>query len=142
MLFGDKKVSICMSNTSTETACLKLIFTKFARSMKKMPVRRTGTHCQKNSTDTGSLPPLRRLCFRRCLSVCLLATLRKNNSRTDLHEIFRIGWQWANEQMIKFWWRSITVWIQGFRIRHYWEIWKVVSTDCAAQRCSADQASQ
>ena len=24
----------------------------------------------------------------------------------DLHEIFREGWQWANEQMIKFWWRS------------------------------------
>jgi len=24
----------------------------------------------------------------------------------DLHEIFREGWQWANEQMIKFRWRS------------------------------------
>jgi len=24
-----------------------------------------------------------------------------------------------------------------FQIRHYWEIWKVVSTDCAARRCSA-----
>jgi len=24
----------------------------------------------------------------------------------DLHEIFSEGWQWANEQMIKFWWRS------------------------------------
>jgi len=24
-----------------------------------------------------------------------------------------------------------------FRIRHYWEIRKVVSTDCAARRCSA-----
>jgi len=40
-----------------------------------------------------------------CLSVCLLATLRKN-FRTDLHEIFREGWQWATEQMIKFPWRS------------------------------------
>ena len=39
------------------------------------------------------------------LFVCLLATLRKN-FRTDLHEIFREGWQWANEQTIKFWWRS------------------------------------
>jgi len=29
--------------------------------------------------------------------VCLLATLRKN-FRTDLHEIFREGWQWASEQ--------------------------------------------
>jgi len=38
-----------------------------------------------------------------CLSVCLLATLGKH-FRTDLHEIFREGWQWANEQMIKFWW--------------------------------------
>jgi len=25
-----------------------------------------------------------------------------------LHEIFREGWQWVNEQMIKFWWRSRT----------------------------------
>jgi len=33
-----------------------------------------------------------------CFSVCLLATLRKN-FRTDLHEIFREGWQWANEQI-------------------------------------------
>jgi len=38
--------------------------------------------------------------------VCLLAALRKN-CRTDLHEIFRKGWQWANEQMIKFWCRSV-----------------------------------
>jgi len=37
-----------------------------------------------------------------CLSVCLLATSRKN-FRTDLHEIFREGWQWASEQMAKFW---------------------------------------
>jgi len=42
--------------------------------------------------------------------VCPLATLRKN-VRTDLHEIFRKAWQWANEQMITFWWRS------GSRIR-------------------------
>ena len=40
-----------------------------------------------------------------CLSVCLLATLRKN-FQTDLHEIFREGWQWASEQMIRFWRRS------------------------------------
>jgi len=50
------------------------------------------------------------VCFSVCLSVCLLATLRKN-CRTDLHDIFREGWQWAIEQMIKFWWRS------GSRIR-------------------------
>jgi len=55
------------------------------------------------------LPPPSRLCFRRCLSVCLsvclLATLCKN-FKTDLREIFREGWQWTNEQMIKVWWRS------------------------------------
>ena len=50
------------------------------------------------------------MCNRRCLSVCLLATLRKH-FRTDLHEIFTKGWQWAIEQMITFWWRS------GLRIR-------------------------
>jgi len=37
--------------------------------------------------------------------VCLLATLLKN-FQTDLPEIFREGWQWASEQMIKFWWWS------------------------------------
>jgi len=49
------------------------------------------------------LPPPRRLCFRHCLSlslsVCLLASLRKN-FQTDLHEIFREGWQWVNEHKI------------------------------------------
>jgi len=44
------------------------------------------------------------------LFVCLLATLRRN-FRMDLHEKFREGWQWASEQMIKFWWHS------GSRIR-------------------------
>jgi len=39
------------------------------------------------------------------LFVCLLATVSKNFP-TDLPEIFRDGWQWANEQTIKFWWRS------------------------------------
>jgi len=43
--------------------------------------------------------------FVVCLFVCLLATLSKNFG-TDLHEIFWEGWQWSNEQMIKFWWRS------------------------------------
>jgi len=39
-----------------------------------------------------------------CLFVSLLAALRKN-VRTDLHEIFREGWQLASEQIVKFWWR-------------------------------------
>jgi len=46
--------------------------------------------------------------------VCLLATFR-NSLQTDLHEIFREGWQWAGEQMVKFWWRSgsqIRIWIR------------------------------
>jgi len=42
------------------------------------------------------LPP-RRLYNRCCLFVCLLATMRKN-FETDLHKIFREGWQWANEK--------------------------------------------
>jgi len=51
------------------------------------------------------LPSPRRLCFRCCLFVCLLATLRKN-FRTDLHDMFCEGWQWISEQLFKFWWRS------------------------------------
>jgi len=58
------------------------------------------------SSDVSSLlPPTRRICNRRCLFVCLLPTLRKS-FRTDFHEIFREGWHWAIEQMVKFWWRS------------------------------------
>ena len=38
------------------------------------------------------------------VAVCLLATLRKNVQK-DLLEIFTEGWQWAEEQMIKFWCR-------------------------------------
>jgi len=36
-----------------------------------------------------------------CLFVCLLATLRKNFP-SDLHKIFREGWQWINQQAITF----------------------------------------
>jgi len=75
------------------------------------------------------LPPPRRLCCRRCLSVCLLETSRRN-SRTDLPEFFREYCQWANEKMIKFWWRSGSPsgYRDCFRIRQYWEIRKVIST--------------
>jgi len=54
------------------------------------------------------------LCVFVCLSVCLLATLHKN-FQTNLHDIFREGWQWADEQIVKFWLVAIriTVWIQG-----------------------------
>jgi len=46
-----------------------------------------------------------------CLFVCLFIASLRQNFRTDLHGIFREGWQWANEQKIKFWWLS------GSRIR-------------------------
>ena len=38
--------------------------------------------------------------------VCLFICSLRKNFRTDLHEIFREGWQWENEQMITFRWRS------------------------------------
>ena len=44
-----------------------------------------------------------------CLSVCLsVSNFAQKNFPTDLHEIFREGWQRSNEQMIKFWWRSVS----------------------------------
>jgi len=46
----------------------------------------------------------RRLCFLS-LFVCLLEILTKTSKRI-CSEIFREGWQWANEQMITFWWWS------------------------------------
>jgi len=52
-----------------------------------------------SSHGRSFLPSPRSICFRRCLfvylSICLLATLRKN-VLTDLREIFREGWQWLN----------------------------------------------
>jgi len=53
--------------------------------------------------------------------------LRKN-FLTDLHEIFREGWQRANEQVFKFWWQSgsLSGYSIVFRIHHYREIWKVI----------------
>jgi len=44
------------------------------------------------------LPPPRKIWFRRCLFVSNYV----QNFQTDLQEIFREGWQWASEQMIKF----------------------------------------
>ena len=44
-----------------------------------------------------------------CLSVSNFA------QKLPSQETFREGWQWADEQMIKFWWRSgsgIQTWIQ------------------------------
>ena len=40
-----------------------------------------------------------------CLFVCLFVrNFVQKNFGTDLHEIFREGWQWAVEQLTKFWW--------------------------------------
>jgi len=43
-----------------------------------------------------------------CLFVCLFVSrqLCAKTFQTGLHDICREGWQWANEQTIKFWWRS------------------------------------
>jgi len=41
-----------------------------------------------------------------CLSVCLFVSNFAQKLLNGLHEIFREGWQFANEQMIRFWWRS------------------------------------
>jgi len=46
---------------------------------------------------------------------CLLTTLRKN-FQTDLHQIFREGWQCNSEHTIKFWWRC------------RWRIWIRIAT--------------
>jgi len=40
------------------------------------------------------------------LFVCLFVSNFAQNCQTDLDEIFREGWQWAHEQLIKCWWRS------------------------------------
>ena len=59
--------------------------------------------------------------------VCLLATLLKHLLE-NLHVIFTDGWKWATDQIVN--WRSGSP--SGYtgivyRIRHYWEIWKVVN---------------
>jgi len=53
----------------------------------------------------------RRCLFVFCLFVCLLPTLCKN-FRTDLHEIFRQGWQPVSEDSTLVAIR-ITAWTQG-----------------------------
>jgi len=59
------------------------------------------------------LPPPRRICFRHCLSVCLFVSNFVKKFRTDLHEIYKEGWQWASEQMVKFLWQSGSrIWIR------------------------------
>jgi len=90
------------------------------------------------------------------LFVCLLASLCKIFA-TEFRKIFRERCQWASEQTRNPKHRRAAAkpaaWLYFggdldhrletgivFRIRHYWEIRKVVSTDCAARRCSARHA--
>ena len=75
-------------------------------------------------------------CLSVCLSVGLLATLSKN-FRTDLHEIFGESLHWANEQTIIF---LVAIQIHGLFFGFVILVRKVVSTDCAARRCSAGHA--
>jgi len=56
------------------------------------------------------LPPSKRICNGCCLSVSNFA---QRTSERICMKIFRQGWQWANEQMVKFWWRSGSqIWIR------------------------------
>ena len=53
-----------------------------------------------------SLPPPRKICNCRCLSVCLSVSKFAQKLPNGFAWNFRKGWQWANEQIIKFWWWS------------------------------------
>jgi len=84
-----------------------------------------------------------RLCFRRCLFVCLLATLRKK-FRTHLHEIFKEGWQWANKKWLNFSGdpdHCLGTTGMVFRIRHHWEIRKVVNRHKSAAHTDSPDGS-
>jgi len=77
-----------------------------------------------------------------CLSVCLLETFRQN-FLTDLHEIFKEGWQRAIEKRLNFGGDPDHRLDTGiiFHIRHCWEIRKVVNGNghkCAAHTDSPD----
>ena len=78
------------------------------------------------------LPEPKRLCFHRCLSVCLFATLQK------LTNGFARNFQ-ANEQTIKFCGRSGSPPGIVFWMHHYREIRKVGINPlcCAMRQCTA-----
>jgi len=56
VFFGNKNVPLYMSDTSNETVCLKLIFTKFACSTIKVPVRHSSVYFHKKSVTIITLP--------------------------------------------------------------------------------------
>ena len=78
------------------------------------------------------------VCLSVCLSVCNFA---QKSFWTDLHAIFREDWQWvSSKQIIQFGGdpdRRLDTGIV-FRIRHYWEIRKVVNGDSFIHTDSPD----
>jgi len=76
-----------------------------------------------------------------CLFVCLLATLRKTSERICTKFSGKVGNGPVNK-WLNFGSHPDHCLDTGivFRIRCYWEIRKVVSTDCAARLCSAGRA--
>jgi len=85
---------------------------------------------QLNSVQVCGTSAKEEICNHRCLSVCLSVSNLRKNFRTDLHEIFMEGWQWAIEQMIKFWWRSGSrIWIR-IRIRIATLVRRVLAEVC------------
>jgi len=71
-------------------------------------------HCQATKGRASAaasrllLPPLRRICIRRCLFVCLSVCEQlcaKTSERMCMKFSGKV-WQWASEQRIKFWSRS------------------------------------
>ena len=88
------------------------------------------------------LPPPRKLCNHRCL--CLSVCLSVSNFAQKLQNGF--AWKFQGRLAVG----SMNKWLNFggnldhcldtaivFQIHHYWEIRKVVSTNCAARRCSA-----
>ena len=106
-LTGSSSRSTQLHNT---TACLSIHCQSATTTVMQPTAGTRKTFTQSLPIFVGIITSTKEVMFLS-LFVCLLATLRKN-FQTDLHEVFREGWQWANEQMIKFWWRS------GSRIRN------------------------
>jgi len=70
---------------------------------------------------------------------CTRLAANAGPKKVDLHEIFKEGWQWTTEHVVKFWWQfGSPSGYTGivFRIRHYWEILKVLYDIKSAAVCS------
>ena len=88
---------------------------------------RQSVHVKPMSSSIGTVYYLRQGGYV-IVAVCLLATLCKH-LQTDLHEIFREGWQSVMNKWLNFGGNPDHRLDTGivFRIHHYWEIWKVVN---------------